>query len=177
MSKKIILKDRAVSPDPFLSEDANGLHVRAATESDINGLMDIETAAFDPALYNSLATKKSLRHLLRKGNALILLAEKGDRLAGYALVMFRKTSNKARFYSLAVHPDFQGQGVGSILFQAIEALCGSIGAEALLLEIREDNHVLKNRYEKKGYTPYKIVPDYYADGAAAIKMQRLFSAP
>lgn len=146
---------------------------RLATLDDAATLCAIEGRAFDPRKYDgSMMSLRAARHSIADGNALMIVVPKKGRVAGYALVLFRQDGNLARFYSLAVDPDFQGQGLGTVLFSAVEKISRRAGAKELLLEIRADNEVLKKRYGAMGYRPYRIVPDYYGDGCAAIKMRR-----
>lgn len=152
------------------------LQLRLADPGDIEAIAGLEERAFDPALYGgSIMSRRSIRNFITRANALLLLAEKDHAVVGYALILFRRTSQHARFYSLAVDPACQGGGVGSALFQAVEDVSRQAGAAELLLEIREDNEILQNRYAKKGYEPYRLVPDYYGDGAGALKMRRALS--
>lgn len=139
---------------------------------DINELLHLEQTCFDPQFYSSLLTQSAIQHLIGKGNGIILLSKQEDRLTGYAQIMFRRNLSAGRFYSLAVHPDFQGKGVANLLFKSVEQTCKALGADTVLLEIREDNRALRYRYEKLGYLPYRRVTDYYPDGCAATKMKR-----
>lgn len=139
---------------------------------DVTELLQLETTCFNPKLYSSLLTKSTVTHLIGRANGFILINKQQDRLAGYAQITFRSNLTAGRFYSLAVHPDFQGKGVANLLFKSVEQTCQALGADTVLLEIREDNKALRYRYEKFGYKPYRRVKDYYPDGCAAIKMQR-----
>ncbi len=123
---------------------------------DINELLDLEQICFDPKFYSSLLTKSAVQHLIGRANGIILLGKQADRLAGYAQITFRRNFSAGRFYSLAVHPDFQGKGVANLLFKSVEQTCQILGADTVLL----------------GYRPYRLVKDYYPDGCAAIKMKR-----
>ena len=146
---------------------------RLATAADAVPLTVLERRSFDERRYGgAMMSLRAARHFIGGANALMIVAEKGGRIAGYALVMFRQPGLLARFYSLAVDPNFQGQGIGTILFAAVEKIAGKAGAAELLLEIRADNDVLKKRYGAMGYRVYRTVPDYYADGCAALKMRR-----
>lgn len=173
LQKELRIKGRlARMNDKNVTHHSGDITLRMATYDDVAALADLEKRAFRPDLYDSLNTPRTLRYLIGKANALLIVAELGGRVAGYAQITFKSNSDKARFYSLAVDPDFQGAGVGTALFSAVETVCRTAGARTLLLEIREDNDTLRNRYAKLGYAPYRTVADYYVDGAAAIKMQR-----
>jgi len=155
-----------------LLESGVDSHVFMMTNDMIPELLQLEEICFNPTLYSSLLTKKSITHLFGKGNGFIIVYKQDNKIAGYAQITFRRNLAAGRFYSLAVHPDFQGKGVASNLFLSVEKICKAIGAFNVLLEIREDNDTLKSRYEKLGYKEYRLVKNYYPDGCAAIKMQR-----
>jgi len=135
-------------------------------------LLQLEEVCFNPTLYSSLLTKKSITHLIGSGNGFIIVYKQDNKIAGYAQISFRRNLAAGRFYSLAVHPDLQGKGIANILFSSVEKICKALDAPNVLLEIREDNDTLKSRYEKLGYKQYRLVKNYYPDGCAAIKMQR-----
>lgn len=150
------------------------LTIRQASLEDLDVLADIEHRAFLPNLYTSL-TKRHYRHLLTKGNADILIALLEGKPCGMAVLLYRKGSSLARFYSLSVDPDYQGKGVGTVLFSAAEKTAQQKNLKGMILEIRSDNIQLWERYKKLGYALSREVLDYYPDGQSCIKMKRLFS--
>lgn len=160
----------------FLERIGIDPHINLLEMVDIPLLLELEATCFNPTYYNSLLTRATLLNFIGSANGVILVYREESRIAGYAQVTFRRNLGAGRFYSLAVHPDFQGKGAGAKLFQAVEKLCVAVGAPSVLLEIREDNHVLKARYEKLGYAVYRKVPDYYADHASALKMKKTHHA-
>jgi len=139
---------------------------------DISELLHLEQTCFDPKFYSSLLTQSAIQHLIGRGNGIILLSKQEDRLTGYVQIMFRRNFSAGRLYSLAVHPDFQGKSVAKRLVKSMEQTCKALGADTVLLEIRENNQSQRYCYEKLGYLPYRRVTDYYPDGCAAIKMKR-----
>ena len=147
-------------------------HVFMMENDMIPELLQLEEVCFNPTLYSSLLTKKSITHLIGSGNGFIIVYKQDNKIAGYAQISFRRNLAAGRFYSLAVHPDLQGKGIANILFSSVEKICKALDAPNVLLEIREDNDILKSRYEKLGYKKYRLVKNYYTDGCAAIKMQR-----
>jgi ribosomal protein S18 acetylase RimI-like enzyme len=146
--------------------------IRMVELKDISELLHLEQTCFDPKFYSSLLTQSAIRHLIGRGNGIILLHKQEDRLTGYAQIVFRRNFSAGRLYSLAVHPDFQGKSVAKLLFKSVEQTCKVLGANTVLLEIREDNQSQRHCYEKLSYLPYRRVTDYYPDGCAAIKMKR-----
>ena len=141
-------------------------------QEDSQNLVQLENSCFDSNHYDSLLTTRSVHYLLTKGNGLLLLYKHEQQLAGYAQVVFKYNLFAGRFYSLAVHPAFQGKGIANLLFRGVEQTCLAVNAKTVLLEIREDNKILYYRYQKLGYQPYRYVADYYPDGCRAIKMKR-----
>ncbi|CAK0747451.1 hypothetical protein CCP3SC5AM1_1430002 [Gammaproteobacteria bacterium] len=145
------------------------------TPQDGTELLRLEDACFDPKLYCGLLTQSSIANLIGRGNGFILLYKQENKLGGYAQINFRSNQAAGRFYSLAVHSEFQGKGIANLLFRNVEKTCLSLGATIVLLEVREDNKALRYRYEKFGYKVYRRIKDYYPDGCAAIKMRRKFT--
>jgi [ribosomal protein S18]-alanine N-acetyltransferase len=140
---------------------------------DIVKLLALEKICFNPKLYSSLLERSTVSYLLNRGNGFILVNKHQDVIRGYAQLLFRSNSSMVRFYSLAVHPDFQGKGIANLLFKSVEKTAVILGADTVTLEIREDNRALKYRYGKLGYKIYRRIENYYPDGAAAIKMKRI----
>jgi len=63
----------------------------------------------------------------------------------------RKSAGEARIFSVAVHPGFQGMGIGTGLVQAGLDYLASRGAGRVRLEVRPDNIVALRIYEKLGF--------------------------
>ena len=55
---------------------------------------------------------------------------------------------------------------------AAEAYCLKQRCVSLRLEVRKDNAPAIALYEARGYRPFGEYPDYYADGAAALRMEK-----
>lgn len=146
--------------------------IRRATINDLDQLCHLEKASFDTKSYD-LISRQSYRHLLSKGNADIIVAQMDkNTIIGSGIIFYRKNSNKARFYSLSVLPEFQGSGVGRALFESAEDYSRKKNKTEMLLEIRKDNDRLLQSYSKKGYEIIKAVPNYYPDGSACYKMKK-----
>ena len=123
------------------------VEIRKALASDIDDLAAIETAVFP----GDRISRRSFRALIERETAEALVAISGDRLAGYAIVLFRKGSGVARLYSIAVSPEANGRGVGKALLEAAEDAAFENDRLILRLEVREDNPRAIMLYEKNGY--------------------------
>src|SRR5262249_26305698 len=94
---------------------APALRIRAANGRDFEALIELETRVFA----TDRLSRRSLRYLLQSPTAaMIVAAGEGGRLAGTAIVLFRRRSSVARLYSIAVAPAMSGRGVASMLLAA-----------------------------------------------------------
>jgi ribosomal-protein-alanine acetyltransferase len=137
--------------------------VRQGVPSDLDALVAIETQCFD----SDQLSRRSLRYFLHVPNAVVLVAQIGGEVAGYALVAFRKGSAIARLYSIAIAPDFRGRNLGRLLLKAGERAARQRGAVIMRLEVRSRNRRAIALYESHGYCRCGRIEDYYEDGAAA----------
>lgn len=60
-------------------------------------------------------------------------------------------ASDARILSIAVHPDYQGQGIGGLLMQCGLAYLQAQGVARIRLEVRPDNAPAVHIYEKDGF--------------------------
>ncbi len=96
-------------------------------------------------------------------------------ITGYALVLLRRNSRKARLYSIAVDPVHRGSGVGTQLLGAIESTVREMHCLELSLEVRTDNTAAIDIYQRHGFVVSSTKPNYYEDGAGALVLQKSFS--
>jgi ribosomal protein S18 acetylase RimI-like enzyme len=151
------------------------LSVTPAVIADLDRLVAIECAAFDPNIYVQMTRRQFAAHLANPRALILVARDPGPDAVGYALCFRRRGSGYLRLYSLAVDPACQGGRVGAELFRAFEeaARRERLGAQ---LEIRADNRKLLDRYLGLGYSRYRDVADYYPDGSGCIKLKRNFPA-
>ena len=163
-----MLRDRS----PTLPRIDADLRLRQARSVDVDDLAQLEQAAFA----GDRLSRRSFAALVRGASAILLTARRGAALEGYVLVLTRRGSRVARLYSLAVAPTAHGRGVGSRLLRAAEAAAAARGADCLRLEVRADNISAIRLYERRGYRSIGHRPNYYDDGAAALRYQRRLPA-
>lgn len=144
------------------------VEIRKALASDVDDLAAIENAVFS----GDRISRRSFRKLIERETAETLLAVAEDRVAGYAIVLFRKGSAVARLYSIAAAPGFGGRGVGRMLLEAAEDAAFGHDRMLLRLEVRQDNARAVWIYERAGYRYIGREPDYYEDGAAALRYEK-----
>jgi [ribosomal protein S18]-alanine N-acetyltransferase len=159
--------------EPDLSDMSNwrhsGIVVRAARPRDLDAIARLENESFE----TDRVSRRSLREFLRAQHRPVIAATIDDELAGYALVALRKHARAARIYSLAVDARFARRGVGRALLQACEAYARRHGRSAITLEVRYDNRSAIALYESSGFRQFGEHAHYYADGATALRYEKL----
>jgi ribosomal protein S18 acetylase RimI-like enzyme len=140
--------------------------LRNAVTADVAALFDLEAGVFP----SDWLTPRSFRRILRSPSATCRVAE-ADKLAGYYVLLFRRGSTRARLYSIAVAPEFRGQGLAAMLLRDAEAVARERGSRSLRLEVRADNAGAIRLYERLGYRAFGHIAGYYSDGAAAVRYE------
>ncbi|MFH1699468.1 MAG: GNAT family N-acetyltransferase/peptidase C39 family protein [Candidatus Zixiibacteriota bacterium] len=143
--------------------------IRLATEHDLNVLVRLEEVAFETDRF----TKDQIDYFLTESRATNLIIETGNKIAGAACVLWRRSYQGARLYNIAVDPAFQGQGLGDKLLNECEVEAVRRDCNKMVLEVREDNHGAIKFYEKRGYIILRSMPDYYQDGTPGLKMAKM----
>ncbi|WP_051231894.1 GNAT family N-acetyltransferase/peptidase C39 family protein [Kaistia adipata] len=156
----------APSPPPFV--------VRPAGVADLDGLVAIEALCFD----TDRIARRSFRKLVEAPTAEITVASLPDGgIVGYALLLFRAGTGMARLYSIAVHPDLRGSGIGAALIAEAEAVAYARDRFLLRLEVREDNAGGIRLYERLGYRRIGRYLDYYEDHTDALRFEKRLRGP
>lgn len=94
----------------------------------------------------------------------VLAAQDAGRLVGYAFVRVRSGHGFAAAWSashplaelvtLVVAPDARGQGVGSVLLDAVEARLRELGVEDMTIAVLTTNTDAARLYERRGAVPF-----------------------
>lgn len=101
----------------------------------------------------------------------------GGELAGYACFGPTPcTEGTWDLYWIAVAGEVRGQGIGSVLMEAVEPMVVAKGARLLVIETasRADYAPTRAFYERRGYTAVAQVPDFYAPGDDRVIFVRSF---
>jgi ribosomal-protein-alanine acetyltransferase len=150
-----------------------GLALREARPTDIDALARLEAECFS----SDRLSRRSLASLARSPSASLLVASRADDPIGYAALLLRRGAHSARLYSIAIHPQGAGQGIGSQLLRAAEHEARRRGATRMHLEVRADNSAAVRFYVKSGYRATGRRPGYYEDGETALLFARELPAP
>ena len=78
--------------------------------------------------------------------------------------------DEAHINTLAVHPEWRGQGIGEQLLLALLAYARAHHALTATLEVRVGNQAAQHLYHKYGFEEVGRRPRYYRDGEDALLM-------
>jgi len=81
------------------------------------------------------------------------------RLVSY--VIFWKVGDEAQINNLAVHPDFQGQGLGELTMRYVLERLKESGVKLVTLEVRASNQRAQALYKKLGFSLLGVRKGYY----------------
>ncbi len=100
-----------------------------------------------------------------------ILAEHYGRLTGYACFgPIACTVASHDLYWIAVHPDFQGKGLGRRLLKEAERLIRKAGGTRVYAETSQRPQYASTRafYETQGYRPESVLKDFYGPGEGKV---------
>ncbi|MCB1883668.1 MAG: GNAT family N-acetyltransferase [Geminicoccaceae bacterium] len=140
--------------------------MRRGTPDDAAALAALEARTFA----HDRISRRGFRRFAQGGNVLLVAVEAGGRIAGYALLLLRRNSRRGRLYALARDGDAP-PGTGRLLLLAVLDEARGRGLRGIGLEVRPDNLPARRLYEGLGFAPLDVVPGYYEDGAAALRMR------
>ena len=143
--------------------------LRAAALTDANALEALEMRAFT----HERIARRSFVRFLTSPNASLIVAQGNDAICGYALVLFRARSQRARLYSIAIDAEHARRRIGACLLSAAEDAACARGSKAIGLEVSDGNAAARNLYEMFGYRLIEPLSAYYQDGSDAWRFQKL----
>lgn len=84
------------------------------------------------------------------GGLPLLVGLEGDRVAGFTGPVHREDTGRGYFAGIAVGPNFQGNGLGKLLFYRLLQAEQQVGADYMTLFTGVDNHA-RQMYRKAGF--------------------------
>ncbi|MFH1102995.1 MAG: GNAT family N-acetyltransferase [Pseudomonadota bacterium] len=106
-----------------------------------------------------------------KSGYFFILAEKGELLAGYTCFgPIPLTEMSHDLYWIAVHPDFQGEGLGRKLMEKSEKRIREAGGTRIYVETSSRDQYAGTRafYETLGYRQEAVISDFYRPGDSKV---------
>jgi ribosomal-protein-alanine N-acetyltransferase len=128
-----------------------------APADDIDRIMEVMAAAFDPA-YGEAWTRRQVEDALLTGNCHYGLALDQGFCAGFYLT--RSAFDEEELLLLAVSPQFRRKGIGQSLIDQFKQEARQRGAARLFLEMRRGNPA-ESLYLRNSFTPVGVRPNYY----------------
>jgi ribosomal-protein-alanine N-acetyltransferase len=118
--------------------------LRAAKPDDLESIAEIERSAFtDPW------SRASFRSMLDQAPVWFVVAETGERVVGYVVAWF--IGGDGEIGNVAVDESQRGQGIGSMLLDAVLAEARKREVDSVYLEVRESNLPARRMYERYGF--------------------------
>jgi len=144
------------------------LNIRNASREDLKELFRLEQLCFDAESFS----RRQINYLVRQSTGHFMVLTEDEKIAGFLVLLVRKTSFKARIYSIAVSPDFRGKNYGKKLLEKAIELALKDRKKLLTLEVSENNQAAIQLYQKFGFETTGKRKSYYKDGSDALLMSR-----
>lgn len=103
-----------------------------------------------------------------------ILALKEGAVIGYAGIMVVAAGVPADLLTIAVLPDFRGQGIAQSMLAELETWARAKGATEVILEVDTKNENAIRLYELAGYEMISTRANYYGLGIDALVMRKEF---
>ncbi len=107
------------------------------------------------------ARRVQYRAWLGEPGSFVLVARRGDRPIGYAVVgledgdeTYATEEREAEIHTLAVLPGERGRGVGAALMDAVERRLVAAGVTDVFVATMQGNDAAQRFYERRGYRPF-----------------------
>ena len=140
------------------------VHIRWMIRRDMAEVLQIENESFDCPWQEA-----DFIRCLQNQNTIGIVAEAGDRVAGYAIYEYIRT--RIHLLNLAVAPQRRGRGVGSELVAWLITRVKAQQRKRIALEIRESNLRGQVFFRDHGFRATSILHAFYDTGEHAYLME------
>jgi [ribosomal protein S18]-alanine N-acetyltransferase len=140
--------------------------IEPATLRDLGTLRYIERVCFPKDAWPLL----DLISVLSFSGVIRYRAVRDQKMVGFIAGDVRRTEGVAWIATIAVLPEYQGQGIGSALLKTCEE---RIPLNRIRLCVRPTNDVAIRLYERFGYVSVGEWTKYYQDGESALVMEKI----
>jgi ribosomal protein S18 acetylase RimI-like enzyme len=158
------------------------LHIRPVSDDDIEDLVQLSLLAWEPVfvsfrqilgpnIYTSIwpewkvSQREAVESVCKDGEKTVVwVAELDSKVVGFLAYVLDQKGKTGEVHLLAVHPDYQNQGIGTELNKFALIKMKESGMEMARVETGGDSsHAPARRsYEKAGYIPLPLVR-YFKD--------------
>ena len=143
---------------------------RQPTVLDVPVLTSLERSLFPDYPWSQAQFKEEIAGL--GGTRQFILALSDGSIIGYAGIMVVAAGVPADLLTIAVLPDFRGQGIAQRMLAALESWANKVGATEVILEVDTKNESAIRLYQLAGYEEISIRADYYGLGVDALVMRK-----
>jgi ribosomal protein S18 acetylase RimI-like enzyme len=137
--------------------------LRPGREDDIRPMYMLDLVCFDEPFRFNL---RSMRQFVLQDNAIVLVAESGNRLVGFVVVHLVE-KNAAYVVTLDVVGELRRRGLGGALIAAAEVAAKQAGAQRMVLHVSTDNHAAIGFYERHQFAWARPCAEFYGPGLDA----------
>lgn len=143
--------------------------ISKTTQDDVAEIFEIELACFGEA---EATVRESFEQIvnLEENYFFYSLRYSGKLVGFYCAILDEKEAHLA---DLALNPDFQNKGLGSLLLDHCLKILREKNCRILVLTVRRGNLPAIRLYNKKGFTELGILTSYYGD-EDGIRLQYVF---
>jgi ribosomal-protein-alanine N-acetyltransferase len=134
----------------------NNVEIIPIEDQYIDGILKVSMMSF-PVTWS----KESFENELSNRYARYMVAVKDDTVVGFGGMWI--IIDEAHITNIAVHPEYRGLGIGSMVMDSLISICSLEGVTAMTLEVRMSNLRAKNLYKKFGFVEEGIRKSYYED--------------
>ncbi len=149
------------------------VRVRRADERDMEALLTIEQQCFNVYYYDYyMLDRKDFEFYLQDTDTLFLVAVQESHVAGYIVgpVDLWRNPPAAHIDSIAVLPETQKAGIGSLLLQSFTDQVRGQGCARVTLEVSTANEAGLAFFTQHGFYGIRGLPDYYGRGLDGLFM-------
>lgn len=111
-----------------------------------------------------------------KENCGVYAARTGEAMIGFLFVQYYAWNRLCQIQGMAVDPDFQRQGIASVLVLRAEDFAKAKKARGIYVDTPTLNRGGRKFYEAAGYQFGYIMPRYYEDTLDGVTYQKFFDA-
>jgi len=109
--------------------------VRKAQQADIPAILEIEWECFREDSFS----KEQFAYLISRSKGTFYVMMEADRVIAYVSLLFHGGTRYLRIYSIAVHSDYRGRGLGQVLMDQTIQTAGECKAAKITLEVKVTN--------------------------------------
>ncbi len=149
--------------------NASASPLRRAGPADLPHVLLLERACFSDDA--GVFSRRQLRALLSNPSAYWLLGAQRQAMACW-LQATNGRARWARLYSLAVHPQWRGQGLARLLLEAGFDWMRQNALSVCRAEVKADNPPARRLYASFGFEETALLPDYYGAGVDGVRLMK-----